>query len=115
MHALTKTEKLRKVFEGLRTNSITINTIKCNTIYIGNAKIIQTHQLILLIVLISTYFPRKSNSIDEHSSYIEHNLSVTDPPIVKMKPENITVNETEDFIVFCDYEANPASLIKVTW
>lgn len=32
-----------------------------------------------------------------------------------MQPENITVNETEDFIVFCDYEANPASLTEVIW
>ncbi|OAD61864.1 B-cell receptor CD22 [Eufriesea mexicana] len=38
-----------------------------------------------------------------------------DPPIVTVKPENITVNETDDFIVFCDYNANPASLIKVVW
>ncbi|CAL7940719.1 unnamed protein product [Xylocopa violacea] len=42
-------------------------------------------------------------------------IEVLYPPIVRMKPENITVNETEDFIVFCDYTANPATLKKVTW
>ncbi|KAK9303054.1 hypothetical protein QLX08_005158 [Tetragonisca angustula] len=42
-------------------------------------------------------------------------IEVLYPPIVTMKPENITVNETEDFIVFCDYEANPATLTKVAW
>jgi len=40
---------------------------------------------------------------------------VADSPIIKMKPNNITVNETDDFLIFCDYEANPATLLKVTW
>ncbi|XP_071647109.1 uncharacterized protein Nrm isoform X1 [Temnothorax longispinosus] len=42
-------------------------------------------------------------------------IEVLYPPIIKMKPNNITVNETDDFLIFCDYEANPATLIKVTW
>ncbi|KAI4500118.1 hypothetical protein M0802_004988 [Mischocyttarus mexicanus] len=42
-------------------------------------------------------------------------IKVLYPPIIKMKPVNITVNETEDFTIFCDYEANPNTLIKVTW
>nr|XP_012135309.1 PREDICTED: titin [Megachile rotundata] len=42
-------------------------------------------------------------------------IEVLYPPIVTMQPENVTVNETEDFIIFCDYEANPASLTKVIW
>ncbi|XP_076632490.1 neuromusculin isoform X2 [Colletes latitarsis] len=42
-------------------------------------------------------------------------IEVLYPPIVRMKPDNITVNETEDFLIFCDYEANPATLTKVTW
>ncbi|XP_053997962.1 hemicentin-1 isoform X2 [Hylaeus anthracinus] len=42
-------------------------------------------------------------------------IEVLYPPIIRMRPENITVNETENFILFCDYEANPATLIKVTW
>lgn len=50
-----------------------------------------------------------------HAFNIKNNLSVADPPIVTIKPENITVNETEDFIVFCDYEANPATLLKTAW
>jgi len=40
---------------------------------------------------------------------------VADSPIIKIKPNNITVNETDDFLIFCDYEANPATLLKVTW
>ncbi|XP_071569303.1 hemicentin-1 isoform X3 [Temnothorax nylanderi] len=42
-------------------------------------------------------------------------IEVLYPPIIKIKPNNITVNETDDFFIFCDYEANPATLIKVTW
>ncbi|KAL6268570.1 hypothetical protein P5V15_001705, partial [Pogonomyrmex californicus] len=42
-------------------------------------------------------------------------IEVLYPPVVKMKPNNLTVNETDDFIIFCDYEANPATLLKVTW
>nr|XP_034174881.1 hemicentin-1 isoform X8 [Osmia lignaria] len=42
-------------------------------------------------------------------------IEVLYPPIVSIQPENITVNETEDFIIFCDYEANPASLTEVIW
>lgn len=38
-----------------------------------------------------------------------------DPPVVSVKPDNITVNETQDFLVFCEYEANPASLEIVRW
>ncbi|RLU25022.1 hypothetical protein DMN91_003114 [Ooceraea biroi] len=42
-------------------------------------------------------------------------IDVLYPPMIKIKPINITVNETDDFLIFCDYEANPATLIKVTW
>ncbi|XP_025261769.1 hemicentin-2 isoform X2 [Camponotus floridanus] len=42
-------------------------------------------------------------------------IEVLYPPIIKMKPNNVTVNETDDFLIFCDYEANPATLTKVTW
>lgn len=42
-------------------------------------------------------------------------IEVLYPPIIKIKPSNITVNETDDFLIFCDYEANPATLLKVTW
>ncbi|XP_050091960.1 hemicentin-1 [Anopheles aquasalis] len=42
-------------------------------------------------------------------------LEVMYPPVVSVKPDNITVNETQDFLIFCDYEANPASLESVKW
>ncbi|KAL0102956.1 hypothetical protein PUN28_018335 [Cardiocondyla obscurior] len=42
-------------------------------------------------------------------------IEVLYPPIIRMKPNNITVNDTDDFLIFCNYEANPATLIKVTW
>uniref|UniRef100_A0A1B0GL67 Ig-like domain-containing protein n=2 Tax=Lutzomyia longipalpis TaxID=7200 RepID=A0A1B0GL67_LUTLO len=42
-------------------------------------------------------------------------LEVMYPPVVTVKPDNITINETEDFLLFCEYEANPASLESVRW
>ncbi|XP_015602867.1 uncharacterized protein LOC107271413 isoform X4 [Cephus cinctus] len=42
-------------------------------------------------------------------------ITVHYPPIVKLNPKNITVNETEDFLMFCNYRANPSSLKKITW
>ncbi|XP_058791072.1 hemicentin-1 isoform X2 [Phymastichus coffea] len=42
-------------------------------------------------------------------------IEVMYPPIVRMNPSNITVNETEDFQLYCEYEANPATLINVVW
>ncbi|XP_034935249.1 hemicentin-1 isoform X3 [Chelonus insularis] len=36
-------------------------------------------------------------------------------PIISMWPSNITVNETEDFVIICNYEANPAGLTSVKW
>ncbi|XP_033342892.1 neuromusculin isoform X3 [Megalopta genalis] len=42
-------------------------------------------------------------------------IEVLYPPTVRMRPQNITVNETEDILIFCDYEANPATLTNVTW
>lgn len=38
-----------------------------------------------------------------------------DPPVVTVRPENVTVNETVDFLLFCEYDANPASLVMVKW
>ncbi|KXJ84174.1 hypothetical protein RP20_CCG018065 [Aedes albopictus] len=42
-------------------------------------------------------------------------LEVMYPPVVRVGAENITVNETQDFLLKCDYEANPASLESVKW
>ncbi|KAJ8682010.1 hypothetical protein QAD02_017802, partial [Eretmocerus hayati] len=42
-------------------------------------------------------------------------IEVMYPPIVQMSPQNLTVNETDDFQMFCDYEANPATLTNVIW
>jgi hypothetical protein len=42
-------------------------------------------------------------------------LEVMYPPVVTVKPENITLNETDDFLLFCEYEANPNSLETVRW
>lgn len=39
----------------------------------------------------------------------------TDPPIVSMHPTNITVNETEEVVMICNYKANPATLTSVKW
>ncbi|XP_024084206.1 hemicentin-1 isoform X2 [Cimex lectularius] len=42
-------------------------------------------------------------------------LEVMYPPIVTVAPENITVNETTDILIFCQYEANPSTLVSVKW
>ncbi|KAL1124450.1 hypothetical protein AAG570_001076 [Ranatra chinensis] len=36
----------------------------------------------------------------------------TDPPIVTVNPENVTVKEETDILLFCQYEANPSTLIS---
>lgn len=41
--------------------------------------------------------------------------SHTDPPVVIVKPDNLTINETGEFLLFCEYDANPASLISIRW
>lgn len=38
-----------------------------------------------------------------------------DPPVVTVKPDNLTINETGEFLLFCEYDANPASLTSVRW
>ncbi|XP_011314912.1 hemicentin-1 isoform X1 [Fopius arisanus] len=42
-------------------------------------------------------------------------MEILYPPIVSMHPKNITVNETEDVVMICDYDANPATLTSVKW
>lgn len=42
-------------------------------------------------------------------------LEVLYPPIVTVSPENVTVNESTDVLLFCSYEANPNSLESVSW
>jgi Immunoglobulin domain len=41
--------------------------------------------------------------------------SAPDPPVVIVKPDNLTINETGEFLLFCEYDANPASLASVRW
>lgn len=38
-----------------------------------------------------------------------------DPPVVIVKPDNLTINESGEFLLFCEYDANPASLASVRW
>lgn len=38
-----------------------------------------------------------------------------DPPRVYVKPDEFTVNETGEFLLFCEYDANPVSLQSVRW
>ncbi|XP_043278895.1 uncharacterized protein nrm isoform X1 [Venturia canescens] len=42
-------------------------------------------------------------------------IEVLYPPIVTLRQENITVNETDEFDLFCDYVANPSELKSVKW
>lgn len=38
-----------------------------------------------------------------------------DAPMVAVSPENVTVNETMDVLIFCTYDANPVTLTSVQW
>lgn len=38
-----------------------------------------------------------------------------DPPMVIVKPDGLVVNETGEFLLFCEYDANPVSLQSVRW
>lgn len=38
-----------------------------------------------------------------------------DAPAVVVSPENITVNESMDVLIFCTYDSNPISLTAVQW
>lgn len=42
-------------------------------------------------------------------------LNVHYAPVVRVSPENITVNESMDILVFCQYDANPPELTHVYW
>jgi hypothetical protein len=42
-------------------------------------------------------------------------VCVSDPPIVSVSPENVTVNESPDILLSCSYEANPNTLESVSW
>ncbi|CRK99567.1 CLUMA_CG012880, isoform B [Clunio marinus] len=42
-------------------------------------------------------------------------LEVMYPPVVRVTPENMTINETGEFLLFCSYDANPASLASIRW
>ncbi|RZF42221.1 hypothetical protein LSTR_LSTR004370 [Laodelphax striatellus] len=44
-----------------------------------------------------------------------HKLEVMYPPIVTVTPENYTEKEGTDILLFCQYEANPATLKSATW
>lgn len=49
------------------------------------------------------------------SSHSSRYLPRLDPPVVSVKPDNLTINETGEFLLFCEYDANPASLASVRW
>jgi hypothetical protein len=40
---------------------------------------------------------------------------ISDPPSVFVSPENVTVNESTDVLLFCQFDANPAILSSVQW
>ncbi|XP_059487909.1 uncharacterized protein LOC132203822 isoform X10 [Neocloeon triangulifer] len=42
-------------------------------------------------------------------------LEVLYPPSVFVSPENVTVNESTDVLLFCQFDANPAVLNSVQW
>ena len=38
-----------------------------------------------------------------------------DAPVVRVSPQNITVNESMDVLIFCTYDATPPTLTSVQW
>ncbi|KAK2707720.1 hypothetical protein QYM36_015422 [Artemia franciscana] len=42
-------------------------------------------------------------------------LQVHYAPTVHVTPDNITVNESMDFLIFCSHDSNPLTLIDVNW
>lgn len=74
------------------------------------------HDTLSLEVMCKWKLKFKANNLNDKNLYkIFHFISFSDPPVVNVKPENITVNETGEFLLFCEYEANPASLKSVRW
>ncbi|CAO1401818.1 unnamed protein product [Diamesa tonsa] len=51
----------------------------------------------------------------EKPLHATHLLEVMYPPVIRVKPDNLTINETDKFILFCDYIANPATILSVRW
>ncbi|KAL4702256.1 hypothetical protein ACJJTC_005492 [Scirpophaga incertulas] len=47
--------------------------------------------------------------------YTKSPLSITDPPIVRVEPPNVTVVEGSKLLLKCEYESNPSSLNSVMW
>jgi hypothetical protein len=39
----------------------------------------------------------------------------TDPPLIYSSPTTITVNETGEFLLSCEYDSNPITLLSVRW
>ena len=57
----------------------------------------------------------KTRNIRIQFLFVCHFSSHLDPPVVIVKPDNLTINETGEFLLFCEYDANPASLASVRW
>ncbi|KAG7159602.1 Titin-like 13, partial [Homarus americanus] len=56
----------------------------------------------------------RSHTIRERAELLVQGLE-RDAPIVRVSPENVTVNESMDVLIFCQYSANPAKLSYVYW
>uniref|UniRef100_A0A8D8XSH0 Hemicentin-2 n=1 Tax=Cacopsylla melanoneura TaxID=428564 RepID=A0A8D8XSH0_9HEMI len=52
---------------------------------------------------------------NEGSLRKEDRIEVFYPPIVQVNASNLIVNETSDILIFCTYEANPATLKSIEW
>ncbi|KAI5704488.1 hypothetical protein M8J75_005934 [Diaphorina citri] len=49
------------------------------------------------------------------ASRFENDVTFSYPPIVMVNASNLVVNETSDILIFCTYEANPATLKSIKW
>lgn len=73
---------------------------------------------LLVKVLVQQENERREHETYEINFYVCFSFPFSpslDPPVVIVKPDNMTINETGEFLLFCEYDANPASLASVRW
>lgn len=64
--------------------------------------------MFLLYMLLICRNPEMSDFV------IPFNIRI-DPPVVSVQSRNVTVNETGEFSLDCEYDANPPLLTSVKW
>ncbi|KAG5680757.1 hypothetical protein PVAND_010244 [Polypedilum vanderplanki] len=85
-----------------------------------------TYETVSQMIFTATRFENNANIRCEADNIVMRNeldkpmhdslpLEVLYPPMVYVKPDGLIVNETGEFLLFCEYDANPVSLHSVRW